>query len=159
MWIHIKAKERTAKNTCLKKMEVTPLAPGIKESVDKCTKKNRIQSQKWQYEIAHMYNYVRKNSSHHPKKWIIRFHSNGIVNPSWRDELWFVGVLIVTRCDLLGPMVIFYLNNILRTYKYELSVTIRHFSVPNYPRVYTLFCSFCIRHLPQIIFLCTILCA
>jgi hypothetical protein len=28
-----------------------------------------------------MYNYVLKNSSHHPQKWIIRFHSNGIVNP------------------------------------------------------------------------------
>ena len=27
---------------------------------------------------------------------------------SWRDELWFVGVLIVTRCDLLGPIVIFH---------------------------------------------------
>jgi len=31
-------------------MEVPPLAPGMKESVDKCTKKNKIQSQKWQYE-------------------------------------------------------------------------------------------------------------
>ena len=52
---------------------VPPLAPGMKESVDKCTKKTEIQSQKWQYEIAHMYNFVRKNSSHHPQKWIIQF--------------------------------------------------------------------------------------
>jgi len=28
------------------KMEVPPLAPGMKESVDKCTEKNKIQSQK-----------------------------------------------------------------------------------------------------------------
>ena len=28
----------------------------MKESVDKCTKKIEIQSQKLQYEIAHMYN-------------------------------------------------------------------------------------------------------
>jgi hypothetical protein len=28
------------------KMEVPPLAPGIAESVDKCMKKNKIQSQK-----------------------------------------------------------------------------------------------------------------
>ncbi len=28
-----------------------------------------------------MYNYVLKNYSHHPQKWIIRFHSNGIFNP------------------------------------------------------------------------------
>jgi hypothetical protein len=48
-------------------MEVPPLAPGMKESVDKSTKKTEIQSQKWQYEIAHMYNYVLKNSIHHPK--------------------------------------------------------------------------------------------
>ncbi len=27
---------------------------------------------------------------------------------SWRDELWFVGVLIVTKCDSLGPLVIFH---------------------------------------------------
>ena len=53
----------------------------MKESVDKCTKKTEIQSQKWQYDIAHMYNFVRKNSSHHPKKRIIRFHSSGIFNP------------------------------------------------------------------------------
>jgi hypothetical protein len=53
-------------------MEVPPLAPGTKESVDKCTKKNEMQSQKWQYEIAHMsYFFVPKNSSHHPKKRII----------------------------------------------------------------------------------------
>ena len=32
----------------------------MKESVDKCTKKTEIQSQKRQYEIAHMYNYVLK---------------------------------------------------------------------------------------------------
>jgi hypothetical protein len=69
------------KNISLKKWRVPPLAPGMKESIDKCTKKTEIQSQKWQYEIAHMYNYVRKKSSHHPKKWIIQFHSNGIVNP------------------------------------------------------------------------------
>jgi hypothetical protein len=41
-------------------MEVPLYAPGMKESVDKCTKKIEIQSQKWQYEIAHMYNYVLK---------------------------------------------------------------------------------------------------
>ncbi len=41
-------------------MEVPPLAPGTKESVDKCPKKNEIQSQKWQYEIAHMYYFVQK---------------------------------------------------------------------------------------------------
>jgi hypothetical protein len=35
---------------------------------------------------------------------------------------------------------------------YELSVTIRHFSVPNYPRVYTLFCSFCMSPSPNHIF-------
>ena len=29
------------KNQCLKKLKVPPLAPGIKESVDKCTKKKR----------------------------------------------------------------------------------------------------------------------
>jgi len=34
------------KNPSLKKMKVPPLAPGIKESVDKCTKKNPVQSQK-----------------------------------------------------------------------------------------------------------------
>ena len=56
----------------------SPLAPGIAESVDKCTKTNKIQSQKWQYEIAHMYNYVRKNSRHRPQKRIIRFQWNGI---------------------------------------------------------------------------------
>jgi len=55
-------------------MEVPPLAPGIKESVDECTKKNEIQSQKRQYEITHMYYFVPNNSSHHPQKWIIRFH-------------------------------------------------------------------------------------
>ena len=27
---------------------------------------------------------------------------------SWRDELWFVGVLIATKCDSLGPLVIFH---------------------------------------------------
>ncbi len=27
---------------------------------------------------------------------------------SLRDELWFVGVLIVTKCDSLGPLVIFH---------------------------------------------------
>jgi len=59
-------------------MEVPPLAPGIMESVDKCTKKNEIQSQKWQYEIAHMYNFVPKNSSHHPQKQIILFDPYGI---------------------------------------------------------------------------------
>ena len=59
-------------------MEVPHLAPGMKESVDKCTKKNKMQSQKWQYEIAHMYNYVLKNSSHHPQKRIIRFDPYGI---------------------------------------------------------------------------------
>ena len=63
------------------KMEVPPLAPGMKESVEKCTKKNKIQSQKRQYEIAHMYNLVPKNSSHHPQKRIIRFDPDGIVNP------------------------------------------------------------------------------
>ena len=60
---------------------VPPLAPGMKESVDKCTKKTEIQSQKWQYEIAHMYNFVRKNSSHHPQKWIIQFDPCGIIKP------------------------------------------------------------------------------
>jgi hypothetical protein len=57
----------------LEKMEVPPLAPGIKESVDKCTKKNEIQSQKRQYEITHMYYFVPNNSSHHPQKRITRF--------------------------------------------------------------------------------------
>jgi hypothetical protein len=52
-------------------MEVPALAPGMKESVDKCKKKTEIQSQKWQYEIAHMYNYVLNNSIHHPQKWIM----------------------------------------------------------------------------------------
>jgi len=81
IWIRIKTMERTAKKTILKKLKVPPLGPGMKESVDKCTKKNKIQSQKWQYEIAHMYNLVRKNSCHHPQQRIIRFHSYGIVNP------------------------------------------------------------------------------
>ena len=62
----------------LEKMEVTPLAPGITESVDKCTKKKGIQSQKRQYEIAHTYNFVPNNSSHHPQKRIIRFDPDGI---------------------------------------------------------------------------------
>ena len=62
-------------------MEVPPWAPGMKESVDKCTEKKEIQSHKWQYEIAHMYNFVWKNSSHHPQKRIIRFDPYGIVNP------------------------------------------------------------------------------
>ena len=66
------------KKTMSEKMEVPPLAPGIVEYVDKCTKKNKIQSQKWQYEIAHMYNLVPKNSSHHPQKRIIRFDPDGI---------------------------------------------------------------------------------
>ena len=70
----------------LEKMEVPPLAPGIKESVDECTKKNEIQSQKRQYEITHMYYFVPNNSSHHPQKWIIRFHSSGIVNPFTRSS-------------------------------------------------------------------------
>ncbi len=39
-------------------MEVPPLAPGITESVDKCTKNIEIQSQKQQYEIANMHNFV-----------------------------------------------------------------------------------------------------
>jgi hypothetical protein len=34
----------------------------------------------------------------------------------------------------------------------QLSVTIRHFSVPNYPHVYTLFCSFCMSPSPNHIF-------
>ena len=59
-------------------MEVPPLAPGIKESVDKCTKKNEIQSQKRQFEIAHTKNFVQNNSSHHPQKRIIRFDPYGI---------------------------------------------------------------------------------
>ena len=59
-----------------KKMEVPPLAPGITESVDKCTKNIEIQSQKRQYEIANMHNFVPNNSSHHPQKRIIRFHSS-----------------------------------------------------------------------------------
>ena len=44
----------------LKKMRFAPRPPRIKDSVDKCTKKKEIQSQKWQYEIAHMYNYVHR---------------------------------------------------------------------------------------------------
>ena len=35
---------------------------------------------------------------------------------------------------------------------YERSGAIRYFSVPNYPRVYTLFCPFRISHLPQTFF-------
>ena len=66
------------KKTKSEKMEVPPLAPGMKESVDKCTEKNKIQSQKRQYEIAHRYNFVPKNSSHHPQKRIIRFDPYGI---------------------------------------------------------------------------------
>jgi hypothetical protein len=62
----------------LEKIEVTPLAPGMTESVDKCMKKIEIQSHKRQYEIAHTYNFVPKNSSHHPQKWIIRFDPYGI---------------------------------------------------------------------------------
>ena len=56
IWIRKKALDGTAKKNKSEKMEVPPLAPGMKESVDKCTKKTEIQSQKWQYEIAHMYN-------------------------------------------------------------------------------------------------------
>ena len=37
--IRIKTMERTAQKTCLKKWRFPPLAPGIKESVDKCMKK------------------------------------------------------------------------------------------------------------------------
>jgi len=37
--------ERTAQKTCLKNWRFHPLAPGIKESVDKCTKKKKIQYQ------------------------------------------------------------------------------------------------------------------
>ena len=59
-------------------MEVPPLAPGITESVDKCTKNIEIQSQKQQYEITHMYYFVPNNSSHHPQKQIIRFDPYGI---------------------------------------------------------------------------------
>jgi hypothetical protein len=79
IWICIKALDGTAKKSSrLKKWRVPPLAPGMKESVDKCTKKTEIQSQKWQHEIANMYNFVRKHSWHHPQKWIIQFHSYGI---------------------------------------------------------------------------------
>jgi hypothetical protein len=35
-----------SKKKTSEKMEVPPLAPGIAESVDKCMKKNKIQSQK-----------------------------------------------------------------------------------------------------------------
>jgi len=42
----IKALDGTAKKNKPEKMEVPPIAPGMKESVDKCTKKNEIQSQK-----------------------------------------------------------------------------------------------------------------
>jgi hypothetical protein len=44
--IHIKALDGTAKKNKSEKMEVPPLAPGMKESVNKCMKKNKIQSQK-----------------------------------------------------------------------------------------------------------------
>jgi len=64
----------------LKKWRFLPW-PQITESVDKCTKNIEIQSQKRQYEIANMHNFVPNNSNHHPQKRIIRFQSNGIVNP------------------------------------------------------------------------------
>ena len=84
-----------SKKKTSEKMEVPPLSPGRTESVDKCTTKNKIQSQKWQYEIAHMYNYVRKKSRHCPQKRIIRFQWNGIVNPypASVDVLFVVPVL------------------------------------------------------------------
>jgi len=63
------------------KMEVPPLAPGIKESVDTCTKKNEIQSRKRQYEITHMYYFVPNNSSHHPQKRIMISPALHIIQP------------------------------------------------------------------------------
>jgi hypothetical protein len=41
----------TAKKTESAKMEVPPLAPGMKESVDKCTKKKQIKKRWFSFEF------------------------------------------------------------------------------------------------------------